>query len=652
MSKKHIPGPFLSQIKTPDDLRKNFKEDDLIQVSDELRQYIIDVISEIGNSHFGASLGVVELSVALHYVFNTPEDQLVWDVGHQAYGHKILTGRRENFHTNRLKGGISGFPKRSESEYDTFGVGHSSTSISAALGMAVANRIQGLKDMQHIAVIGDGAMTAGLAFEGMNHAGFEKDANLLVILNDNCMSIDPNVGALKEYLTDITTSHTYNKVKDEVWKLLGKISAFGPDAQSIASKVSNALKGSLLKQSNLFEALNFRYFGPVDGHDVTSLVKVLEDLKDIPGPKILHCITRKGAGYKFSEEGDPTKWHAPGIFNKETGEIVKIIPKSPQAPKYQDVFGHTIVELAEKNKKIVGVTPAMPSGSSLNIMMKAMPERSFDVGIAEQHAVTFSAGMATQGLVPFCNIYSSFMQRAYDQVIHDVALQNLNVIFCLDRGGLVGADGATHHGAYDLAYMRCIPNMVVSAPMNEEELRNLMFSAQLEDKGPFTIRYPRGNGVMLDWKTPFKEIKTGKGRKITNGEDIAILSIGHPGNFAQEAIAKLSDSGISIAHYDMRFVKPLDEMLLHEIFSKFKKIITIEDGCIMGGFGSAIIEFMVDQKYQSEVVRLGIPDEYIHHGTQEELWDECGFDVAAIIKTIEKLVSITHSSTSSFIQAG
>jgi 1-deoxy-D-xylulose-5-phosphate synthase len=652
MSKKHIPGPFLSQIKTPDDLRNNFKEDDLIQVSDELRQYIIDVISEIGNSHFGASLGVVELSVALHYVFNTPEDQLVWDVGHQAYGHKILTGRRENFHTNRLKGGISGFPKRSESEYDTFGVGHSSTSISAALGMAVANRIQGLKDMQHIAVIGDGAMTAGLAFEGMNHAGFEKDANLLVILNDNCMSIDPNVGALKEYLTDITTSHTYNKVKDEVWKLLGKISAFGPDAQSIASKVSNALKGSLLKQSNLFEALNFRYFGPVDGHDVTSLVKVLEDLKDIPGPKILHCITRKGAGYKFSEEGDPTKWHAPGIFNKETGEIVKIIPKSPQAPKYQDVFGHTIVELAEKNKKIVGVTPAMPSGSSLNIMMKAMPGRSFDVGIAEQHAVTFSAGMATQGLVPFCNIYSSFMQRAYDQVIHDVALQNLNVVFCLDRGGLVGADGATHHGAYDLAYMRCIPNMVVSAPMNEEELRNLMFSAQLEDKGPFTIRYPRGNGVMLDWKTPFKEIKTGKGRKITNGEDIAILSIGHPGNFAQEAIAKMSDSGISIAHYDMRFVKPLDEMLLHEIFSKFKKIITIEDGCIMGGFGSAIIEFMVDQKYQSEVVRLGIPDEYIHHGTQEELWDECGFDVAAIIKTIDKLVSIAHSSTSSFIQAG
>ena len=652
MVKNYTSGPFLSQIVNPSDLRSKFSTDDLIQVSDELRQYIVDVISEIGNSHFGASLGVVELTVALHYVFNTPQDQLVWDVGHQAYGHKILTGRRENFHTNRLKGGISGFPKRSESEYDTFGVGHSSTSISAALGMAVANRLKGQINTQHIAVIGDGAMTAGLAFEGLNNAGFEKDTNLLVILNDNCMSIDPNVGALKEYLTDITTSHTYNKVKDEVWKLLGKISTFGPDAQSIASKVSSALKGSLLKQSNLFEALNFRYFGPVDGHDVIGLAKVLEDLKDIPGPKILHCITRKGAGYKYSEEGNPTKWHAPGIFNKETGEIVKIIPKSPQAPKYQDVFGHTIVELAEKNEKIVGVTPAMPSGSSLNIMMKAMPGRSFDVGIAEQHAVTFSAGMATQGLIPFCNIYSSFMQRAYDQVIHDVAIQNLNVVFCLDRGGLVGADGATHHGAYDLAYMRCIPNMVVSAPMNEEELRNLMYSAQLEDRGPYSIRYPRGNGVMTEWRTPFNEIKTGRGRKVTNGEDIALLSIGHPGNFAQEAIAKMSDSGISIAHYDMRFAKPLDELLLHEIFSKFKKIITIEDGCIMGGFGSAIIEFMVDQKYQSEVVRLGIPDEYIHHGTQEELWDECGFDAAAIIKTIEKLVSITHSSTSSFIQAG
>lgn len=645
-SHSYKAGPFLEQIITPNDLREKFTEEQLPQVADELRQYIVDVISEIGNSHFGASLGVVELSVALHYVFNTPDDQLVWDVGHQAYGHKILTGRREQFHTNRLKGGISGFPKRSESEYDTFGVGHSSTSISAALGMAVASRYKGETQRQHVAVIGDGAMTAGLAFEGMNHAGFEKDANLLVVLNDNCMSIDPNVGALKEYLTDITTSHTYNKVKEEVWKLLGKISKFGPDAQTIASKVSHALKGTLLNQSNLFESLNFRYFGPVDGHDVVGLAKVMADLKDIPGPKILHCITRKGAGYKFSEEGNPTKWHAPGVFNKETGEIVKIIPKSPQPPKYQDVFGHTIVELAEKNDKIMGVTPAMPSGSSLNIMMSAMPERSFDVGIAEQHAVTFSAGLATQGLVPFCNIYSSFMQRAFDQVLHDVALQNLNVVFCLDRGGLVGADGATHHGAYDLAYMRCIPNMVVSAPMNEEELRNLMYTAQLKDQGPFSIRYPRGNGVMTDWKTPLKEIRIGEGRKVSIGDDVAILTIGHPGNFAQEAIQELKESGISVAHYDMRFVKPIDEVMLHEVFSKFKHVITIEDGCLMGGFGSAVIEFMVDQKYQAEVVRLGIPDEYVHHGTQEELWFDCGFDAPAIVKAVKTLTKFQDKSSS------
>ena len=646
-SHSYQAGPLLEQIITPSDLREKFTEDQLPQVADELRQYIVDVISEIGNSHFGASLGVVELSVALHYVFNTPDDQLVWDVGHQAYGHKILTGRREQFHTNRLKGGISGFPKRSESEYDTFGVGHSSTSISAALGMAVASRYKGETERQHVAVIGDGAMTAGLAFEGMNHAGFEKDANLLVILNDNCMSIDPNVGALKEYLTDITTSHTYNKVKDEVWKLLGKVSKFGPDAQTIASKVSHALKGTLLKQSNLFESLNFRYFGPVDGHDVVGLAKVLADLKDIPGPKILHCITRKGAGYKYSEEGNPTKWHAPGVFNKETGEIVKIMPKSPQPPKYQDVFGHTIVELAEKNDKIMGVTPAMPSGCSLNIMMAAMPERSFDVGIAEQHAVTFSAGLATQGLVPFCNIYSSFMQRAFDQVLHDVALQNLNVVFCLDRGGLVGADGATHHGAYDLAYMRCIPNMVVSAPMNEEELRNLMYTAQLNDQGPFSIRYPRGNGVMTEWKTPLKEIKVGEGRKVTNGEDVAILTIGHPGNFAQEAIKQLAETGISVAHYDMRFVKPIDEIMLHEVFTKFKHVITVEDGCLMGGFGSAVIEFMADQKYQAEIVRLGIPDEYVHHGTQEELWADCRFDASAIISTVKKMVKYKEQTNHS-----
>lgn len=638
--KSYQAGPKLSQINIPSDLRNKFTVNDLPEISDEVRQYIVDVISQIGNSHFGASLGVVELTVALHYVFNTPEDQLVWDVGHQAYGHKILTGRRDVFHTNRLKGGISGFPKRSESEYDTFGVGHSSTSISAALGMAVANRYKNEKQKHHIAVIGDGAMTAGLAFEGMNHAGFEKDANLLVVLNDNCMSIDPNVGALKEYLTDITTSHTYNKVKDEVWNLLGKVSKFGPDAQKIASKVTHALKGSILKQSNLFESLNFRYFGPVDGHDVVGLAKVLEDLKDIPGPKILHCLTKKGGGYKYSEEGDPTKWHAPGVFNKETGEIVKVIPKSPQPPKYQDVFGYTIVELAEQNDKIMGITPAMPSGCSLNIMMKAMPDRAFDVGIAEQHAVTFSAGLATQGLTPFCNIYSSFMQRAYDQVLHDVALQNLNVVFCLDRGGLVGADGATHHGAYDLAYMRMIPNMIVSAPMNEEELRNLMFTAQLPNKGPFSIRYPRGNGVMVDWKKPMREVKIGTGRKVTNGNDIAILTIGHPGNFAQDAIVELSDQGVSVAHYDMRFVKPIDETMLHEVFTKFKKVITVEDGCLMGGFGSAVLEFMVDQKYNAEIVRLGISDEYIHHGTQEELWADCGFNKGAIVKTVSKMLSI------------
>ncbi len=639
-------GSFLQQIEFPADLREKFAVEQLPQVADELRQYIVDVISEIGNSHFGASLGVVEITVALHYVFNTPDDQLVWDVGHQAYGHKILTGRRDVFHTNRLKGGISGFPKRSESEYDTFGVGHSSTSISAALGMAVANRYKGETNRHHIAVIGDGAMTAGLAFEGMNHAGFEKDANLLVVLNDNCMSIDPNVGALKEYLTDITTSHTYNKVKDEVWKLLGKISKFGPDAQTIASKISGALKGSLLKQSNLFESLNFRYFGPVDGHDAENLAKVLADLKDIPGPKILHCITRKGAGFKFSEEGNPTKWHAPGVFNKETGEIVKIVPASPQPPKYQDVFGHTIVEIAERNEKIMGVTPAMPSGCSLSFMMEAMPNRAFDVGIAEQHAVTFSAGLATQGLVPFCNIYSTFMQRAYDQVLHDVALQNLPVVFCLDRGGLVGADGATHHGAYDISYMRSIPNMVVSAPMNEEEFRNLMFTAS-EHGSPFSIRYPRGNGVMLNWKTPLKKITVGTGRKVTSGEEIAIVTIGHPGNFAQKAIENLKSKGASVAHYDMRFVKPIDETLLHEVFTKFDKIITVEDGCIMGGFGSAVIEFMADNGYSAKVVRLGIPDKYIHHGTVEELQEDCGFDADSITQKVVELLGISATEMDS-----
>jgi 1-deoxy-D-xylulose-5-phosphate synthase len=635
-----VPGELLARINSPADLKKLSKEQ-LTQLSNELRQFIIDLVSVKGG-HFGASLGVVELTVALHYVFNTPYDQLVWDVGHQAYGHKILTGRRDVFHTNRKYKGISGFPKRSESKYDTFGVGHSSTSIGAALGMAVASRYLKIRDKQHIAVIGDGSMTAGMSFEALNHAGVE-NANLLVILNDNCMSIDPNVGALKEYLTDITTSHTYNKAKDKVWELLGKISKFGPNAQDIASKIENAVKTSLLKQSNLFESLKFRYFGPVDGHDVQRLSAVLADIKDIPGPKILHVLTKKGKGYKFSEEGNETLWHAPGVFNKETGEIIKVTPKNPQPPKYQDVFGHTIVELAEKNLKIMGITPAMPSGSSLNIMMKAMPDRAVDVGIAEQHAVTFSAGLATQGIIPFCNIYSSFMQRAYDQVVHDVALQKLKVIFCLDRGGLVGADGPTHHGAFDIAYFRCIPNMIVSAPMNEEELRNLMYTAQLDETpGPFSIRYPRGNGVMVEWKTPFKKIEIGKGRKIKDGKDVAILSIGHPGNLVTEAITKLESDHISVAHYDMRFAKPIDEEMLHEVFSKFKKVITVEDGCIMGGMGSAVLEFMADNNYSAQVIRLGIPDQFIEHGEQPELYQECGFSPDEIAKAIREV--LTESS--------
>jgi 1-deoxy-D-xylulose-5-phosphate synthase len=632
------PGELLAQINTPDDLKK-FPKDKLVKICDELRQFIVDNVSVYGG-HFGASLGVVELTVALHYVLNTPEDQLVWDVGHQAYGHKILTGRKDRFHTNRVYGGISGFPKRKESEYDTFGVGHSSTSISAALGMAVASKYKG-SHIQHVAVIGDGSMTGGMAFEAMNHAGVS-DTNLLIILNDNCMSIDPNVGALKDYLTDITTSHTYNKVKDEVWKMLGKLSKFGSSAQEVISKVEGAIKSAVLKQSNLFESLNLRYFGPVDGHDVDHLVEILKDLKDIPGPKILHCITVKGKGYAPAENGNKTTWHAPGTFDKVTGEIFKKAPTTPQAPKYQDVFGHTLVELAEMDPRIMGVTPAMPSGSSLNIMMKAMPDRAFDVGIAEQHAVTFSAGLATQGLVPFCNIYSTFMQRAYDQVVHDVCLQNLPVVLCLDRAGFAGADGPTHHGAYDIAYFRCVPNLVVSAPMNEEELRNLMYTGSLHN-GPFSIRYPRGNGVMPEWKTPFREIPVGQGRIVKEGEEVAILTIGHIGNYAVEACENLAKEGLIPAHYDMRFVKPLDEELLHEVFGKFKKVVTIEDGCLMGGFGSAVLEWMVDQGYTAQVKRLGIPDQVIEHGEQIELHRECGFDpegIAAAVRTLAEVVRV------------
>ena len=629
-----LPGKLLATLNNPDDLKKLNKAD-LHKVCDELRQYIIDVVSVYGG-HFAASLGVVELTVALHYIYNTPYDQLVWDVGHQAYGHKILTGRRDNFITNRKYKGLSGFPKRSESEYDTFGVGHSSTSISAALGMAIASKYKG-ENRKSVAIIGDGSMTAGMAFEAMNHAGVA-DTDLLVILNDNGIGIDPNVGALKEYLTDITISPTYNKVRDDVWKLLGKLPVGKTFTRDMASKLEASVKGVVSKSSNLFEALNFRYFGPIDGHNITKLVDTLQDLKNIPGPKLLHIITTKGKGYALAEK-DQTKWHAPGLFDKLSGEIYKKKFDVPQPPKYQDVFGHTIVELAEKNKKIFGITPAMPSGSSLNIMMKVMPHRAIDVGIAEQHAVTVSAGLATQGMKVFCNIYSSFMQRAYDQVVHDVAIQKLPVVFCLDRAGLVGDDGPTHHGCYDIAYFRCIPNMIIASPMNEKELRNLMYTAQLDSiKYPFVIRYPRGEGVMPEWKTEFEEIQIGTGRKLKDGKDIAILSLGHPGNFAQAAIRELKTEGINPAHYDLRFVKPIDEALLHEVFSKYEKIITVEDGTIVGGFGTAVLEFMAANNYKATVKILGIPDRIVEHGTPKELHTECGYDAAAIATTVRNLL--------------
>ena len=620
---EEIRKNILETINSPADLKK-VSEDDLIEVCRELREKIIDECSE-HPGHFGAGLGVVELTVALHYVFDAPYDNIIWDVGHQAYPHKILTGRREVFHTNRQYKGISGFPKRSESPYDAFGTGHSSTSISAALGMAVAAQLNGEKDRLSVAVIGDGAMTGGEAFEGLNNAG-ANNANLLVILNDNNMAIDPNVGGMKEYLLDITTSKTYNKLKDDVWHILGRINKISPGARNLIQKIDNSVKSLLLKQSNLFEALGFRYFGPVDGHDVNHLVKVLRDLKDIQGPKLLHCITVKGKGFKQAEIHQ-TDWHAPGKFNKETGERIKE-DRTDMPPKFQDVFGNTILELARTNPQIVGITPAMPTGCSLNIMMREMPDRCFDVGIAEQHAVTFSAGLAAQGYVPFCNIYSSFMQRAYDQVIHDVALQNLHVVFCLDRSGLVGADGPTHHGAFDLAYFRCVPNMTIAAPLNEEELRDMMYTAQLPGNGPFSIRYPRGNGSMVNWRTPFKKLDIGKGRRLREGDDIALLSIGAIGMEAKKAIEACGER--SVAWYDMRFLKPIDEELLHEVFRKFKKIVTLEDGTIVGGLGSAVLEFMADHGYSAKVTRLGIPDRFVEHGSQQQLYKECGFDTDSI----------------------
>lgn len=622
-------GPLLNRIDYPSDLKK-LKIEDLPQLCDEIRAFIIEILSK-NPGHLGASLGAVELAVALHYVYDTPFDKIIWDVGHQAYAHKILTGRKGSFHTIRTYKGLSGFPRMAESEFDTFGVGHSSTSISAALGMGIAAKLTGKQERHHVAVIGDGAMTGGMAMEALNNAGVS-NANLLVILNDNQIAIDKNVGAIKDYLADIVTSRTYNRVRDKIWYLMGGGTKYGSNSRAIVKQLGNAVKTTLLKSGNLFEAFNLRYFGPVDGNDVIRLVKLLSDMKGIRGPKLLHIHTVKGKGFEKAEK-DQTVYHAPGTFDKTTGTI-KEDKCQGLAPKYQTVFGRTIIELAELNPKIVGITPAMSTGCSLNLMMNKMPDRTFDVGIAEQHAVTFSAGLAASGMVPFCNIYSSFMQRAYDQIIHDVALQKLHVVFCLDRGGLVGEDGATHQGSFDLVYLRCVPNMVVCAPMNEEELRNMMFTAQLDGGGPIAIRYPKGRGVMPNWKTPLQAIEIGKGRMLRDGSDAAILTIGHVGNFALEACRTLSTMGHDVAHYDLRFVKPLDEAMLHQIFKKYRHIFTVEDGAIQGGMGSAVLEFMADHGYLASVTRLGIPDRFVEQGSIEELQHECGFDAEGIIKTV------------------
>ena len=618
----------------PDDLKK-IDLSELPTVCEELRNFIIESASK-NPGHFGASLGVVELTVALHYAYNTPVDQLVWDVGHQAYGHKILTGRRDLFHTNRTYGGISGFPSPKESEYDNFGVGHASTSISAALGIAKAANLQGEK-INTVAIIGDGSLTGGIAFEGLNNLGASGE-NVLIVLNDNKIAIDENRGALKEYLTDIATSKTYNKVKDDVWYFLGRLNRLGLNVQSFSQKIDNAIKSIVLKNSNLFEALNIRYFGPVDGHDVVLLVKLFEDIKNIPGPKLLHIITKKGKGFKAAEENQ-TLWHAaPGKFDITTGKLTDTSHCENEPQKFQDIFGDAIIELAKANPKICAITPAMISGSSLCKMFEEFPERSFDVGISEQHAVTFAAGLAIKGMLPFCNIYSSFMQRAYDQVIHDVALQNLKVIFCLDRAGLVGQDGPTHHGSFDLSYMRCVPNLVIAAPRDEFQLRNLMFTLQLEKHNfPSVIRYPRGKSTQAKSKIEFKEIEIGKGEKIKDGKDIAILSIGTPGNTAIKLANDLEEENLNIAVFDMIFVKPLDNKLLTEIFNNYKHIITIEDNSIIGGFGSAISEFMVDNKFNSKIYRFGIPDRFISHGSQQQLIEECEFDYNTLKLFIKNL---------------
>jgi len=626
---------YLNNINSPDDLKK-INTTDLSDVCQELRDFIIDEVSQ-NPGHLGSSLGVVELTVALHYVFNTPYDRIVWDVGHQAYGHKILTGRRDVFHTNRKLGGISGFPKIEESEYDAFGVGHASTSISAALGMSVAAQMKG-EDRKVVAVIGDGAMTGGLAFEGLNNTSMDKN-DLLIILNDNQMAIDPITGGFTQYLVDITTSRLYNKVRYKVYSFFRKRNWMDEERKKQLIRVNNSLKTLFTRQKqNIFEAMNIRYFGPVDGHDVENLVRILKEIKNYKGPKVLHLITKKGKGYEPAEKS-ATVWHAPGKFDVETGERLVCNHGNVEPQLFQDVFGKTLLELAKENNKIIGVTPAMPSGCSMLIMQKRFPDRVYDVGIAEGHAVTFSAGLAKEGMVPFCNIYSSFMQRAYDNVIHDVALQKLPVIMCLDRAGIVGSDGATHQGQFDLAYMRCIPHLTIAAPRNEVELRHLMYTAQLPDKGPFVIRYPRGKGFIIDWHQPWKELPVGKGECLKEGKNLAVITIGTMANPAEKAINRIeNESGVTIAHYDARFVKPLDEEMLHTIGKLFKRVMTLEDGVIEGGFGSAVLEFFAENKYSVELTRLGIPDCFIEHGTPEELYDKIGLSAEGIQRSIETVL--------------
>ena len=626
---------LLSGINYPADLRK-LPVEKLPEVCQELRQDIIDELAD-NPGHFASSLGVVELTVALHYVFNTPYDRIVWDVGHQAYGHKILTGRREAFSTNRKLHGIRPFPSPSESEYDTFTCGHASNSISAALGMSVASKLKGETDRNVIAVIGDGSMSGGLAFEGLNNASSTPN-DLLIILNDNNMSIDRSVGGMKHYLLQLHTSPWYNRMRFKVSQKLNSWGWLDDDRKKSIIRFNNSIKSLISNQQNIFEGMNIRYFGPRDGHNVIELVEVLQSIKNMKGPKLLHLHTIKGKGFKPAEES-ATEWHAPGKFDKETGERLKS-DTNGLPPRFQDVFGHTIVELARKNDKIIGITPAMPTGCSLNIMMQEMPERAFDVGIAEGHAVTFSGGLAKDGMLPFCNIYSSFAQRAYDNIIHDVAIQKLNVVLCLDRAGLVGEDGATHHGAFDLAYLRPIPNLTIASPMNEHELRHLMYTAQLPDKGPFVIRYPRGRGKLTDWKCPMQEIPVGTGRKLKAGHDLAILTIGPIGYDAETAIiraekkAKEQKKEISIAHYDMRFLKPIDTTLLQEIGSQFDRIITIEDGVLTGGLGSAVVEYMNEHGFKPQIVRMGLPDSFVEHGTVKELYQICGIDEDSILSQI------------------